>query len=108
MREILFEGKYYKDIDEDAQRTLHSVNIHTFRYFPKEKVWMASDATARHFGINKFYRISDDPKSGPNIVYENDREKDRRLYLRASKTEGVVSEQLRSKDGESFLSLIHI
>lgn len=102
MGEILFEGKFYRDIDEDAQRTLHSVNIHTFRYFPKDRVWMASDATARHFGINKFYRISEDPESGPNIVYANDRDKDRRLYLRASNSEGVVSEQLRSRDGETY------
>lgn len=102
MGEVLFDGKYYKDIDEDAQRTLHSVNIHTFRYFPKDKVWMASDATARHFGIKKFYRISEDPESGPNIVYKMDREKDRRLYYRASNSDSVVSEQLRSRDGETY------
>ena len=89
MAEVIFEGKTYKDIDIDAQRVLHAVNIHTFRYFPETMVWMASDVTAEFFGIEKFYKISGQ-NSGPQLVESTDIEKDFGMYRKIISGESDV------------------
>ena len=100
MSEVTYEGKIYKDLDMDVQKSFEAVNIHTFRYFPKDRLWMASDLTTKYFHINKFYKIND-YDNGPGVIYEGDRDKDHALYTAiVSGERDVVSDHLRSSDGE--------
>lgn len=99
MSKTLFEGKYYDDIAIDSQKILHAVNIHTFRYFPQDRIWMASDTTAEYFGIDKFYRINDD-FDGPGVIYKGDLVRDRELYKRVLNGEDFATDTLRGIDGE--------
>ena len=101
MGDIVFEGKHYKDIDLDAQKVLHALNIHTFRYFPKDSIWMASDTCAEFFNINKFYKITDF-ESGPQIICRADYHKDRSLYRRIIDGADFASETLRAMDEETY------
>lgn len=101
MSEIEYEGKLYRDIDLDAQNALDAVNIRTFRYFPKDKVWMASDISAEHFHIKKFYKINK-PGDGPQVIFPADRERDLCLYKRALSGEVNPSDTLRSFDGTEY------
>lgn len=105
MSDVIYEGKRYKDIDLDAQRALKAVNIFTFRYFPLDRVWMASDLTAEEFKINKFYKIALDGTGGPDIIFPADKEKDLGLYRKAINGEDTCSEQLRFYDGESYYKM---
>lgn len=100
MREVFFEGVQYKDIDIDSQYAFKAMGIYSFRYFPKTKVWMASEVTAQRFGIDKFYKIGA-PGSGPGVVYINDRAKDVALYKRIISGEKVVSDNIRIFDDSS-------
>lgn len=101
MSEVEFEGKLYRDIDMDAQKALDAVNIRTFRYFPKTKVWMASDICAEHFHINKFYKIIKED-DGPNVINPADRNKDWALYKRALAGEHNPADTLKSFDGNGY------
>jgi len=93
--EVIFEGKAYKDIDIDSQNALHVVNIHSFRYFPKDRIWMASDVFAEFFGVNKFYKINS-IEDGPKLVAPEDTLKDRDMYRKLiSGEETVVSYEVR-------------
>lgn len=107
MSNVTFEGKTYKDIDLEAQRVLQAANVHTFRYFPLDHVWMASDTTAEYFGINKFYHIGDDPiSSGPGFVHDADKDKDIALYRKIISGEAsYVSEALRGSGDDSYYKI---
>ncbi len=105
MSEILFEGKKYADIDLYSQKVLEALNIHTFRYFPKDRVWMGSDTSVAKFHINKFYKIID-KTSGPAVISPKDREKEWNLYAQISHgTEDIVSERLRSVDENVYFKI---
>lgn len=101
MSEVIFEGKRYKDIDADAQNAMRATNIHTFRYYPNDKIWMASDVTVKKFGVNKFYKI-DEYEDGPDIIYTGDKHKDLALYQEIIGGKDIASCELRSYDGESY------
>lgn len=100
MSEVFFEGVKYKNIDADSQYVFKAMGIYSFRYFPKTRVWMASDVTADKFGIKKFYNLDDNDR-GPNIVYEKDAEKDHNLYSRILNGEKIVSDNIRIVDDRS-------
>lgn len=106
MNEVVFEGKTYKDIDRDAQIAFSAMDMYTFRYHPKDKLWMASDSTAKKFGINKFYKIEKED-DGPNLVYEADREKDRNQYteLVTDTSKERVSGMFRFGEGDSYYKI---
>lgn len=101
MGEAIFRGKAYKDIDNDAQHILHQLNIHTFRYFPKDKVWMASDMFMKHFGTEKFYELNESSRA-LEIVYEDDAPKDSALYRKIMAGASFATDKVRSKNGESY------
>lgn len=97
MGEVTFKGKTYIDIDESSQKMLDALKIQTFRYFPKERVWMASDTCAKHFGIEKFYDVAADG-SGPCIVSEQDAKKDIELYKKVMSGDNFASEIVLAKN----------
>lgn len=100
-----FKDKIYTDISRESQYALAAANVHTFRFFPKDRVWMASDLSTEYFGIDKFYEIGSDPSSGPKVIYPKDAAKDWELYRRVIGGEDHVSGILRSYDGQKHYHL---
>ena len=54
MSEIIYEGQHYYEPDRDTLTALHAVGIHTFRYYPQQKLMIGSDVFAEHFRCRKF------------------------------------------------------
>lgn len=105
MGEVFFNGKTYKDIDKDALRAFDSVNIFTFRYYVEDKVWIASDSCAEHFGLKKAYYI-EKYEDNPKIIYPADADKDRALYSKLLyEGEETASTILRLSSGEQYYKL---
>lgn len=105
MVEYTFKGKVYTDISKESQLALAAANVHTFRYFPKDRVWMASDLSTQYFGVEKFYEIGADPSTGPKVIYPKDAEKDWSLYRSIINGEEKASATLRSYDGNKYYHL---
>jgi len=107
MPEVIYNGKTYKEIDHDGQRMLEAVNIHSFRYYPKDKLWMASDLTCDYFDIEKFYVIDENTDNvGPGIVSDEYREMDLSMYRKLI-YEGVevVSYETRFKNSDGLYKI---
>jgi len=102
MNLVEFEGKQFEDVELETQKVLKALNIYTFRYFYTDGVWMASDATAEKFGLNKFYKIKNGYVDGPNLIYYADIEKNRDLYNKIREGKDFVSTEVRSADGNHW------
>ena len=102
---VEFQGKMYPDISEDSQRVLAIVNVYTFRFFAKDRVWMASDLFAENFGVKKFYKVLPDKSGGPEFVYPSEQDRNVSLYTRALNGEPFVSDTFRSYDGDKYYKL---
>lgn len=93
-----FQGKVYKEPDKDVQTALHAADIHLLYFYPKEQVWMATDAAAEYLKIDKFHMIREDAVNF-ELVYKADLKKAAKMYKTAVKCDKTVSENLRNKNG---------
>lgn len=101
MNKVIFEGREYDDIPPDSQKVLHAANIHTFRYYAEDGLWMASDLCASHFGMKKFFS-GGYREVQSMVIYPQDHHKHMSLYDRVLSGENFVSDNLRSVDGISY------
>ena len=103
MGDVLYNNKIYQDVDANALRAFRAMNIYTFRYYPGEKLWVASDDIVEAFGTRKFYHILND-EDGPNVIYSKDRDKDRMLYkeLVTDTSKDTISATLRFRGGDAY------
>lgn len=53
MSEFLYNGKKYYEPEMDTQLAFEAVDIYTFRYYPQDKIIIASDVVVERFGVSK-------------------------------------------------------
>ncbi len=93
-----------REMDLESQMALQALKIHTFRFYPKEKLIMLSESTARHFGCKRHYENAPDSVAD-SFVFSKDKEKNNRTYQRILEGPDTVSETLRTADGNRFYRL---
>ncbi|MCR5218318.1 EAL domain-containing protein [Treponema sp.] len=70
MSELIYNGKSYYEPPAETQQALHDVKIHTFRYYPQDKLMIASDMFVKEFHCEKYF--SNTPQSITSLVCSED------------------------------------
>ena len=89
-----YKGKKYEEISYTTQNLMQYSNIHCFKYFPQDGVWMASDKACEYFNMSKFYDYH--PGKQKYLFGIGDNGKENELYLRVINGENTASEVLKS------------
>ena len=95
---VSFRGKEYFEPEQETQRALHEVGIHSFRYYLQDGLMICSDAFVQQFGCIKF--IENMPQGIADVLldersWEDVYEMNRRLVAGSRR----VSGNLRTRDG---------
>lgn len=104
MGEVLYNGKKYYEADRRAQQALVSAGIYSFRYYPKDRLVIATDLTVENFGGEKFYDPIPDCFA-EQLILPEDRTLCENLFEKVAQGEKRVSTTLRSKMDRSLIRL---
>ena len=102
MGEVLYHGKKYYEPDRRAQQALVSAGIYSFRYYPKDRLVVASDLTVENFGCEKFY---DPMPEGmvDHLIMPEDRTLFENLFEKVDMGEQRVSTTVRNRMDRSLM-----
>ena len=86
MKKIVYEGKTYFEPAQDSQKLFEALNMHSFRYYPKDNLIILSDLCYRYFGLDKIFANA--PESlVDEVTFPIDRDKHLNLYVRINNGE---------------------
>lgn len=104
MGEVLYHGKKYYEPDRRAQQALVSAGIYSFRYYPKDRLVVATDLTVENFGCKKFYDPM--PESMVDqLIMPEDRTLFENLFEKIDQGERRVSTTVRNRMDRSLMCL---
>lgn len=102
MGEVLYQGKTYYEPDRRAQQALASAGIYSVRYYPKDKIVVATDQTVENWDCKKVY----DPMPESlieDMIAPEDAIMCRNLFEKVDSGQKRVSTTLRCKNNQSLI-----
>lgn len=101
MKKIVYEGKTYFEPAQDSQKLFEALNMHSFRYYPKDNLIILSDLCYRYFGLDKIFANA--PESlVDEVTFPIDRDKHLNLYVRINNGEKRVSASIHCLNGKYY------
>lgn len=104
MGEVIYQGKSYYEPSPDAQQALVSAGIFSFRYYPMERLFVATDMMVENTGCQKFY--NDMPYTMmEDLILPEDHRLCEELFRRIEQGETRVATTLRRKKDGSLVRI---
>lgn len=105
MRDTVYNGKIYKEPDQDAQKAVSESGINLFRYYPKDRLVIVAEVTADTFSCNRFY--PDMPFSfAEDMVYDADQAIFCSMYQAIDHGDKKATSIFRLKDGLTYVRVV--
>ncbi|MDD7641907.1 MAG: bifunctional diguanylate cyclase/phosphodiesterase [bacterium] len=102
MGELLYCGKKYYEPDWRAQQALVSAGIYSFRYYPKDRLVVVTDATVKELGAKKVY----DPMPAAmkdHLIMTEDAAQCTDLFQKVDRGEKRVAANLRRRSDHALM-----